>query len=215
MRRITTGTFDSVIEAEGQDEISKVLLALQSMQTKLGFEVAETKRVADENLRIKIALDNVATNVMIADRDCNIIYMNKSIADMMTVAEADLRKVLPAFNAAKLMGSNIDQFHKNPAHQRNMLATFNSNFKTQINIGSRTFALAANPVINEQGERLGSVVEWNDRTAEVKVENEIASIVAAASNGDFTQRIALEGKEGFFRSSARASTRLSILPSRV
>jgi methyl-accepting chemotaxis protein len=41
--------------------------------------------------------------------------------------------------------------------------------------------VVANPVINDQGERLGSVVEWGDRTDEVAVQEEIASLVQAAS----------------------------------
>ena len=37
------------------------------MQIKLGCDVAEARRESEENLRIRIGLDNVATNVMIAD----------------------------------------------------------------------------------------------------------------------------------------------------
>ena len=44
----------------------------------------------------------------------------------------------------------------------------------------------------------GSAVEWIDRTVELAVEEEIANIVSAAAQGDFTQRIKLEGKSGFF-----------------
>jgi methyl-accepting chemotaxis protein len=56
----------------------------------------------------------------------------------------------------------------------------------------------ASPVINDRGERLGAVAEWTDRTAEVAVEEEVADLVQAASAGDFSQRIAMTGKEGFF-----------------
>ncbi|MFZ6725107.1 methyl-accepting chemotaxis protein [Undibacterium sp. MH2W] len=156
------------------------------------------EQLAAENLRIKIALDNCATNVMIADPERNIIYMNKSIVDMLTVAEQDIRKAMPNFNVTKLMGASIDQFHKNPAHQKAMLASFTSNHKAQIVVGTRTFALSANPVMSDHGERLGSVVEWVDRTAEVAIEKEIGHIVEQAVAGNFTTRISEEGKSGFF-----------------
>jgi len=65
-------------------------------------------------------------------------------------------------------------------------------------VGGRVFGLSANPVMDAQGERLGSIVEWKDRTAEVAVENEVADIVNAASNGDLAKRIKLDGKAGFF-----------------
>ncbi|AZP13570.1 PAS domain-containing protein [Undibacterium parvum] len=156
------------------------------------------EQLASENTRIKIALDGCATNVMIADNERNIIYANKSVVNMLSNAEADLRKVLPNFSASRLLGTNIDQFHKNPAHQKNLLATFTSNYKAQIVVGARTFALSANPVINGSGERLGSVVEWLDRSAEVAVEKEVANIVEQAVNGNFTTRLVEQGKTGFF-----------------
>ncbi len=174
---------------------------------KLAIEERE-RRTANENLRIRIALDNVSTNVMIADNDLNIIYMNKAIHGMMQNAETDLRRVFSGFDPAKLMGSNIDRFHKNPAHQRGLLGSFTSTHKTQICVGGRTFALAANPVINEQGERLGSVVEWNDRTNEVSIERELERMVEAAVLGDFTTRLDLGNKEGFFRNLAEGLNKL-------
>tara|TARA_R110000822_G_scaffold209083_8_gene344956 strand:+ start:2059 stop:5097 length:3039 start_codon:yes stop_codon:yes gene_type:complete len=160
---------------------------------------ATERRLGDENLRIKMALDNVTTNVMIADNDRNIIYMNGAVQQMMVHAEADIRKALPHFDAAKLQGAKIDVFHKHPEHQARMLSTFRETHRTQIVVGGRTFSLIAAPIINAAGERLGAVVEWKDRTAEVAVEVEVGSIVQAAANGDFTQRIAVENKDGFFR----------------
>ncbi|WP_345774668.1 methyl-accepting chemotaxis protein [Pseudomonas sp. PSE14] len=155
------------------------------------------QRIAGENARIKSALDNCSTNVMIADGERNIIYMNKTVTAMLQNAEADLRKALPSFSVSKLMGGSIDQFHKHPEHQQRLLATFTSTFRTQIEVGGRTFGLVANPVMSDSGERLGSVVEWNDRTLEVNVEREVAGLVNAAAAGDFSRRISEEGKSGF------------------
>lgn len=169
---------------------------------------ASLDKLANENLRIKIALDGCATNVMIADNDRNIIYANRSVVEMLRNAEADLKKVLPNFSASNLLGSNIDQFHKNPSHQKNLLATFTSNFRSNIQVGVRHFNLSANPVMTDKGERLGSVVEWIDRTIEVGIENEVGSVVEGAVNGDFTGRINEQGKTGFFGTLSQNVNRL-------
>ena len=196
---LAQGVYTNNVEVSRDDELGKVLQALQSMQIQLGFNVAEQQRVAGENLRIKIGLDNVATNVMIADDGLNIIYMNQSAQEMFSQAENDLRKDLPNFRAASLIGTNIDTFHKNPAHQRGLLEKLTGTHRAALLIGGRSFSLTVTPVINERGQRLGTAVEWLDRTNEVAVENEVATIVAAAANGDFTQRVATEGKDGFFQ----------------
>jgi PAS domain S-box-containing protein len=163
----------------------------------------EERRIANENLRIKVALDQVGTNVMMADKDLNIIYMNKAVGQMFKNAESDIRTDLPNFDADKLMGVCIDVFHKNPAHQRGLLERLTSTYEATIGVGGRTFEVVANPVLGADGERLGAVVEWTDRTAEVAVEGEIADIVTAAGMGDFTQRIDMAGKEDFFERLAK------------
>jgi methyl-accepting chemotaxis protein-1 (serine sensor receptor) len=155
--------------------------------------------LARNNARIKNALDNCTTNVMIADNDGHIIYTNTSVMEMLRTAESDIRKQLPHFDTRTLMGANFDIFHKNPSHQRNVLGHLRSTHRAQIVVGGRTFSLIANPIIDDKGERVGSVVEWQDRTAEVRVEGEIGSIVNAAAAGDFNTRIDMAGKDGFFK----------------
>jgi methyl-accepting chemotaxis protein len=155
-------------------------------------------RIAGENLRIKNALDKCSTNVMIADASNQIIYMNETAAQMMAGNEAELRKTLPQFDARRLVGQNIDVFHKNPAHQRGLLSGLRSSYRTEIKIGTLTFGLAANPIIDGEGERIGTVVEWADRTAEVATEVEIDGMVEAAAAGDFGKRLDTQGKSGFF-----------------
>jgi methyl-accepting chemotaxis protein len=155
------------------------------------------KRIADENARVKQALDNVGTATMIADPDLNVIYMNASAASVMKDAESDIRKDLPNFDANNLLGGNIDLFHKNPAHQRNLLGNLKGSFQSELSIGGRTMQIIANS-IEVDGERLGTVVEWVDRTAEVAIEKEINHLVEAANAGDFTIQLPEEGKDGFF-----------------
>ncbi|SEP79418.1 methyl-accepting chemotaxis sensory transducer with Pas/Pac sensor [Solimonas aquatica] len=175
---------------------------------KFATDVSENRRIADENLRIRNALDNVTCNVMIADNERNIIYMNKSVVEMLTAAESDVRKELSNFSVARLMGASIDQFHKNPEHQSRLLAGLRQTHRAQINVGGRTFALTASPIFNKSGERLGATVEWLDRTAEVAVEKEVGEIVQAAADGDFQRRVVLEGKQGFFALLAKSVNQL-------
>ncbi|TGK91590.1 PAS domain-containing protein [Leptospira brenneri] len=115
-------------------------------------------------IQIKTALDSVSTNVMIADLDLNVVYMNKSIHAMFAKSESEIKTQIRNFSLKDLMGSNIDGYHKDPSHQRRLLGTFTSEHKTSITMGSREFNLIANPIITASGERLGSVVEWADVT---------------------------------------------------
>ena len=88
-------------------------------------------------------------------------------------------------------------FYEDPAHQRKILDRLSETFKSTLNIGGRTLDTIANAIVNDSGERLGTVVEWQDRTQEVQIEQEIADFVDAVKRGDLNSRIELEGKQGF------------------
>ena len=159
---------------------------------------AVAAQTAAENLRIRVALDNVSGNVMMADAGNNIVYMNKAVLGMFRMAEADIRHDLPNFNASRLLGENIDVFHKNPSHQHRLLKDLRDPLFAQFKVGGRTFKFIANPVFDANGARIGTVVEWIDRTMEVAVEEEVTQIVAAAQSGDLTRRIRTDDKKEFF-----------------
>ena len=126
------------------------------------------ERTASENARIKMALDATSTAAMIADADGKVVYMNRSVSTLLSEAESDLRKDLPDFRAAQVVGGNIDRFHKNPAHQKNMLGNLTAPHMVDINVGGRTFGLVATPMFSDKGVRLGTVVEWKDRAFEIE-----------------------------------------------
>jgi len=105
------------------------------------------------------SLEVITANIMIADEKLNIRYMNNATKALLKEAESDLKKELPRFDFDKLIGSNIDIFHKNPSHQRNMLDSLNNQHKATIWVGHRAFDLIVTPLKNG-GKTTGFVVEW-------------------------------------------------------
>jgi methyl-accepting chemotaxis protein len=166
---------------------------------KYAVDITEQKRLAADNLRIRNALDKCTTNVMIADANDEIIYLNESLCAMMARNEGALRREMPQFEARRLMGANLDVFDKSPGRQRAALVGLRGTYRTEFELGDLTFKLTANPVIDEHGEHAGTVVEWLDRTQEVAIEHEVADVVGAAAEGDFGRRLDLSAKEGFFK----------------
>lgn len=194
-----SGNLDQEIQEDRKDEVGLALKSLADTQRKLKADISETRRVGNINLRIKNALDSVSANVMVADANFDIIYLNPAVHEMFRVASNDIRKDLPRFDADNLLGNSIDLFHKNPAHQRQVLSALQGKHEATVKIGGRIFDLIANPIVNDEGERLGSVVEWKDRTQEVAVEQNVTRLVEQAVKGDFTTRLETENLEGFFK----------------
>ena len=208
LRNMAGGHYDDALPIDRADEIGRLLLAMKSMQIKLGYDFADARRRADEAQRIRQALDVATTNVMVADRNLDIVYANRALLDMMRNAEADIAGVLPGFAAGTILGSNIDRFHRDPAHQRGLLAKLDKPHTTTLEIGPRTMRLTVTPVVGDSGERLGYVVEWLDRSLEVRIEGEVAQVMRRAADGDFGGRIELAGKQGFLRGLSEAINQL-------
>ena len=168
-------------------------------EQRLEQERLKHERVtAASNLRLRVALDNVSSSVMVADQDHEIIYLNETAQRLFAAAESDIRADLPRFSANALVGSRVDVFSRTPVYDAIVRDRTDGTHRSEFLLGGRTVSIVANPVVDGTGQRLGTVVEWTDRTGEVAIEAEIESIVAAASAGDLTRRIDLQGKQGFF-----------------
>ncbi len=195
---LADGQYRNTLDLDRNDQIGDMYKALFGMQVKLNSDFSEVKELAEGSMRIKQALDNVSSSVMVADNNLDIIYMNRTVLETFKNAESDIRKDLPEFEADKLLGANIDQFHKNPAHQRGMVAGLDKTLKAGLIIGGRHMDFIANPVKDNEGNRIGTVVEWLDRTKEVKIEREIENIVEDIKAGNLRARLETADKEGFF-----------------
>ncbi|WP_045826049.1 methyl-accepting chemotaxis protein [Teredinibacter turnerae] len=158
----------------------------------------EDKRIADENARIRQALDNSSTSTLIADGEFKVIYANRALGDALRRAESDFRATTPGFAAGDILGKSMDSFHHELRNHQSLLMQSSETRRLEISAGKRTFALASTPIINSEGDRIGVVMEWLDRTAEIAVENEIDELISAAASGDFSRSLSVANKQGFF-----------------
>jgi len=101
---------------------------------------------------------------MMADENRIIIYANNAVKKLLQNAESEIRKSLPQFSANNLIGQSIDQFHKNPSHQMSLLSNLKGTSVSDIVVGSLSFKLTVNPMFDDKGTNIGSVVEWLDQT---------------------------------------------------
>ncbi len=196
---LAEGNYRRTIDVKGKDEIGDLMRALKIMQIKLGFEVNSTLQHANEMARIKVALDNANSCVMMADNEGKIIYLNRAVRALMQQSQQEMCKEFPGFDPTRLRGVSINNLYKRSDNLDQPVSKIEQTYSTRVSIGEKTFDLIANPVLSDQGDRLGVTVEWTDKTDEVAVEKEVEQIIMSARVGDLDKRIDLSGKTGFFR----------------
>lgn len=197
--RLAEKRFGNVKDLTRNDLIGDFQRGLYSMEVQLQLELAQAKEEAVRSQRFNQALDSVHVGVMVADNNYDIIYMNDSVQALFKSAESDIRRQLPHFDADKLLGANMDSFHKNPDRQRRMLENLTEPYHSQLNIAGHTITVIASPVTDDQGRRIGVIAEWRDRTHEVLIEQEIAQLVQDVKAGKLDARIDLADKQGCHR----------------
>jgi methyl-accepting chemotaxis protein len=203
MEQYANGKFDQQMEdLPGEKRrISEVIAAVRASMVA-SYEAARL------NLRIRTALDKVNSPVRIADVDGTVIYINEALKSTLHSDIEGFRRQIPGFDPDKLVGSSIGMLYADGAAVVQRLRTLTQATHAQVVFGSRTYDVTTSPVVNNQGERLGSVGQWEDITDQLATEREIATVVQAAAAGDFAQRVDLLGKTGFFENLGKGMNQL-------
>jgi methyl-accepting chemotaxis protein len=208
LAEIEKGNYASKVTLGSQDELGQTLQGLERMQSALRARTEKEHAAATENARMRAALDRMSVGAMLADPAGKIVYANDAALAIFRARVDEIRKQLPTFDAERIVGASFDTFHRDPSHQRNLLAGLTGAHTIDLKMGEAMLRASVNSVNDASGKRIGSVVQWVDRTAEVAAQHEIETVVAGAIDGDLMVRIREEGKEAFFKTLASGVNRL-------
>lgn len=124
-----------------------------------------SKSQTSNSIDYKLALDNVRTPIMMVDRDLVITYVNGGTAKLLQEHEEVFRSIWPSFDGSNIVGQCIDQFHKDPSHQRKILDDpSNLPFIADIKVGHLVFSLTVTAQLGSSGEYIGNTLEWDNVT---------------------------------------------------
>jgi len=196
IRQLASG---NPIEIDQYDQTSffgKMQNALQSASLGALERQEEAAYQLDNSARLQTAIDQVTANIMIADNNLNVIYMNQAMSEFMQQRETKLQTALPNFKADEILGSNIDIFHQNPAHNRAMLKSITETTIANIVVADYHLELKITPVYNRAGIKTSTLVEWLDNTSDVQLLNQIGRAVKSAQQGLLDRRIDLSQVDG-------------------
>jgi methyl-accepting chemotaxis protein len=155
-------------------EISQSRLsALRIVGQLASDKVSKLARQNDLN-RIKQMVDNAPINLMYADLDLKMRYMNPKAEQTLKRLEAHL-----PIKVHQMIGQSIDIFHKAPEHQRRILADpRNLPRTTTIKVGPELFELNINAMLDQNGKYIGPMITWDVVTEKVQTAKREAETAA-------------------------------------
>lgn len=131
--------------------------------------ITEKLRLEKETAKMLSILENTPINILVADTDLNLTYVNPTSKENLN----KLRQYLPCA-VEDLVGTNLDRFHKNPSHQRKILSDpKNLPLRTKINVGSETLDLLVSAIKDDKGNYMGPMATWSIITDKIEVFNSV------------------------------------------
>ena len=146
--------------------------------------------------------------IMIADADHNVVFVNTALGDFFKTYESDIKRDISNFDASTVVGTSIDRFHVNLDHQTRILDGSQEGISTDLSFGGRDLTLNMNPVFSGSGDRVGTVLEWLDRTKELNIVENVRDVVNAAKSGELGGRVTTDELDGVFLTMANSINEL-------
>ena len=183
----------------------------------ISWEIVTEKVKSDQQMaQIAGLVENNPVNMMYADKDLNLAYLNPAGRDVLRGAEGVI-----GMKVDDLIGKSIDVFHQNPANPRKILADpRNLPHRAEITVGEATFDLLVSALYDNEQNYLGPMVTWEDITEKrrtekeaqelsereqmqaeelrIKVDNMLV-VVDSAAQGDLTNAIEVKGEDSIGR----------------
>ena len=152
-------------------KLQRGLRVMSNGRFKGAVKVKPTYAPTEEGLGADVAralLESAPINVILADTEFRIQYMNP--ASLQTLR--GLEQYLPV-RIDDVVGQSIDVFHKNPQHQRRILADpKNLPHHAVIQLGPEKLDLLASAIYDASGTYIGAMVTWSVVTEKVRLDSE-------------------------------------------
>jgi methyl-accepting chemotaxis protein len=140
--------------------------------------VTEKLQSEHESARLQSLVENATINIMCADRNGIITYLNPESVKTLKSIEKEL-----PIRVDQVKGSSYDVFHKNPSHQRTLLSDErNLPHKAIIQVGKEKLSLWVSPMKDSEGKYIGPMVTWEVVTEKLRLEAEMARIQSMMEN---------------------------------
>lgn len=185
IQRVADGDLAAQVAVTGQDEVAQLGIAFNRM--------AENLRRSSSALSVKAALDGASANVMVADREGTVTYANGQMLESLSLIAEELRTIVPGMSAAAFVGSNLSRFHNDAPEVRSIIDDLsNLPYRGKVSLGSHSWEVVVNAVIDDHGEYVATVMEWTDITERSRMDEQLGALVDGVTAGHLEQRIEAE-----------------------
>ena len=172
IRAIADGDFRDRDIAISKDEIGQMATALatavKGVRSAVGAEQFEWKAIAqqrEEVSRLMSVIENAPTCILVAGPDLKVVYANPAAKTAFGRIQTHLRSNTLLGEPITLLAPNDEQLRNRLSHRESLPC------QAQFELGAESISLAANPILDQKGTNLGTMVIWEIITEKIAAEN--------------------------------------------
>ena len=165
---------------------------ISSAMDKVQAIMKEAAAAATFNERIRLSLDSLPVCVTVSNAQAQLVHATPAAKELLKLFGG------PSFDTDKFYGNKLSTLFTHAENATRFDQAVRTGETVDMEVAGRKLRLLARPVVDSHGVGVGRITQWSDRTDELASEQELDDMVAAANRGDFSGRLNLEGKTGFF-----------------
>lgn len=125
-----------------------------------------------------VILERLQVNVFIANLDFKLVYMNPTAIKALKSIENEIFEVF-SLRVHDLIGVSLDGFYRDPNRMEQVLNdAMILPDEVMLELGNVFLKTNINSIVSTNGEILGYIVNWEDVTNEVEVDEEMSQRIA-------------------------------------
>jgi len=197
-KSIAEGEFKQPVNTYGSTWIADLASGLRIMQIQMGATYEENRVQLNHNARLTTALNNASTPMMVVNKLNDIIFMNKALNRLWSSHQSILEEEFKGWNAKKLIEQPLEIFNQGKSGITVFSEDSMEKRNDEIALQGITLEIIKRPVMNEMGECIGSVIEWQNLTQQRKVETTLDNAMKCAAKGHTSVHLETDGLDGFY-----------------
>jgi methyl-accepting chemotaxis protein len=173
--------------------------ALNLLRVRIGQNAAMSYDAAHQATVLTTAMNNAANCMMVVDNLNNIISINKSLKNLFTQHQSQFKENMPQFDLEQIIGSNMSIFRSDTGSDLYQnLNQRTETYRINIRVGNLRLCLIFVPIFRKK-HRLGTVIEWEDKTAQIQFMEELTRTIDEAKQGILISRVETKDLPGDYQ----------------
>lgn len=144
------------------------------------------KKQGEVQIRFQEALTHIRIPVVILDKRSIVLYFNHAAERILRQSEGEIQKVIGHFKVDTLLGQSMDVFRR-WGPQIQVVGNMNSPHKSDLHVGGLVFNLITHALRAPDSRRVGFLLQFDQRTSELKFKEAFVGWVERTRQGDWKQ----------------------------